>query len=483
MNHRFRRIALATVLAATLASAARGADNITLPDLGDESTAAITPAQERRLGEDFMRQARKALPFVDDAEANAYIQTLGSKLVARSDQPYQNFRFFIIDDPTINAFAVPGGFIGVHTGLILNSRSESELASVLAHETVHVTQRHIPRMMVEQQQVSLGAMAAILASILVASSGHQGGEAGIALTQAAMAQHQINFTRLFEEEADRIGMDLLARSGFDPRAMPSFFERLQNANRYNETNLPEFLRTHPVTTNRISDSRGRAERYPAKAFADSLDFQLVRAKLRALNTRDPADAVRGFRDNLAQGKFANAAAEHYGYALALKRAGDFAGARAEIGKLVARYPEQLAYQSARAEIEMAAGNFSEAVRLYAAANRKAPGSIPIARQYTAALLKTGNAREAKNTLGPILRQHPDDPALNRMMAEAAGALNERATAHRAMAEYYYLSGNPQGALEQLQLASKFAGDSFYVQSSVEARIQAIKEELKLAERK
>ena len=187
------RTLLAVTLLCQLGQAPAYADTANLPDLGDESLAVISPAQERKLGEDLMRQSRRSLAFMDDPEISEYIQSLGRKLVSHSDNPQQDFRFFVIDNPTINAFALPGGFIGVHTGLILATQSESELASVLAHETAHVTQRHIPRMIAESQRTTLPTMAAILAGILLASAGHQSGEAAIALTSAAVAQKGINW--------------------------------------------------------------------------------------------------------------------------------------------------------------------------------------------------------------------------------------------------------------------------------------------------
>ena len=478
-----RKAAIAVVTFAALGTSVVRADNVTLPDLGDESSAAITPSQERRLGAEFMRQARKTLKLVDDPEINGYIQSLGQRLVSHSDTPHQPFHFFVVEDPTINAFAVPGGYVGVHTGLMLNAQSESELASVLAHEISHVTQRHIPRMIVEEQHASLPALAAILASILVASSGHSGGEAGIALTSAAMAQREINFTRAFEEEADRIGEGLLARSGFDPRAMPKFFERMQAANRYNDTSLPEFLRTHPVTTNRIADARNRAEQYPVRNVRDSLEFLLTRARLQAFDVGDPVEIARGFRANLAQGKFRNALAERYGYALAMMRAQDIAGARAEIAKLVAQQPDRISFRIAQAQIEAAGGKFDEALSIYAAAYRKSPSWSPLAREYASTLLQTGRAREALAILAPVVREGTDDPGLYKMMASAAGDTGDRVEAHRSMAEYYYLNGNFPAALEQLQIATRFAGDNFYLQSSLDARIQAIKDEVKLAQQK
>ncbi len=465
----------------------RAVENINLPDLGDESAAAISPAQERRLGEDFMRQARRSLAFVDDPELNSYIQSLGQRLVAYADTPNKDFHFFIINDPTINAFAVPGGFVVVHTGLILSTQSESELASVLAHEITHVAQRHIPRMIADSERTALPALAAILASILLAGSGHgQGAEAGIAATTALMTQRSISFTRTFEEEADRLGMGTLARAGFDPQGMPTFFERMQALNRVNETNLtdlPEFLRTHPVTTSRIADARNRAERLPARAARDSQDYLHVHAKLRATASGNSVEVVRGFRVNLDQGKYRDVYAERYGYALALLRNRDFAGARAETQKLVAHQPNRVYYRILQAEIEMTAQRTDPALAIYAQAYKTTPTHPGLLRYYAEALLKVRQTPRAYELLKIAVRQTTDDPILYRLLAQAAGDSGHPFDAHKAMAEHYYLNGDPKAALEQLRLALRYAGDNFYQASSIEARISAIKDEMALFERK
>jgi predicted Zn-dependent protease len=483
MSYKFFPALIAVSLLLHVGSSTLLAANAALPDLGDESIAVISPTQERKLGENLMRQARRTLAFMDDPETNDYIQALGQKLASNSDNPRQDFRFFVINNPTVNAFALPGGFIGVHTGLILATKSEGELASVLAHETAHITQRHIPRLITESQRTSLPAMAAIMAGILLASSGHQGGEAAVALTSAAVAQKEINYTRSFEEEADRIGMQVLAQSGFDPRAMPAFFEQLQNLNRLNETNLPEFLRTHPVTTNRIADSRSRAEKFQVRQVPDSLEFELVRAKIRALESGNPDEIARGFRENLSQGKYRNADAEHYGYALALLRARQIPAARVEAKKLIERQPKKLTYRILQAEIEMAAQKYQQALALFADASAKYPMNATLMRYYASALLKIEQFAQAKVQLNLALKQRPEEPALHKMLAQAAGGTGANHEAHKALADYYYLTGNPHAAIEQLQLASRFAGDNFYLQSSLEARIAAIREELKTYQEK
>jgi len=465
-------VLLALVLAAP-APPLGAADPIELPDLGDASAAVISPAQERKLGEEFMRQARRSLAFVNDPEIAAYLDELGGRLVAHSDDPDTDFRFFAVQDSTVNAFAVPGGFIGVHTGLLLAAQSEAELASVLAHEIAHVTQRHIPRMLAEQQR-TLPAMAALLAAVLLAGRGAEG---AVALTAATMAQQGINFTRAAEEEADRIGIRLLAEAGFDPRAMPAFFERMQRINRHNETNLPEFLRTHPVTTSRIADSRARAERYPYKQVPDTLAFRLVQAKLRAAAPADPAEIARGFAHNLAQGRSAHAQAERYGYALALLRAREYAAARTQAQALVREAPDNMFYRTLQAEIELAAGRRDAGLALYARAYAREPGYYPLAVNYARALLAAQRARQAEPILRDALKRRPDDPVLYQLLSQASGALGNHAEAHRAMAEHYYLNGNAGAAIEQLELARRRAGDNYYLQASIDARLQAIRQEL------
>ncbi len=484
-----RKLLLSLILGAglcwplvTLNDIAAAAEGVKLPDLGDSSATVVSPAEERKLGEDFMRRARRQLAFVDDPEINEYIQSLGLRLVAASDAAGRDFRFFVVRDPTINAFAVPGGFIGVHTGLILAVRNEAELASVLAHEIAHITQRHIPRLIAESQRTTLPAMAAILASILLASSGHQGAEAGIALSTAAVAQRGINFTRAFEEEADRLGMGILATAGFDPQAMPDFFERMQSLNRYNETDLPEFLRTHPVTVNRIADARNRAARLPAarpRGTAADSAFYHVQAKLRALLGADPQETARGFKENLTQHKYALREAERYGYAIALRRAHALDAARTETQALLAEYPKNLRYRLLLAEIEIQAGRMPQALAEYAQTLAQAPQSLTVLHGYATALLQAGRAPAALELLRQAVRHRPDEPMLYKLLAQAAGEAGQWFESHQALAEYYYLHGDLSAALEQLRIAARYAGDNFYRQSSVEARMQAIKEEIAL----
>jgi len=469
---------LAAILVALLAMPIVYAGTQALPDLGDESAVVMSPHEERKLGERLMRQLRGSLRLADDPEINDYIKFLGHRLVANSDSARSEFFFFVVDEPSINAFALPGGFIGIHTGLILTAQSESELAAVMAHETAHISQRHLARMFAESKRSSKQFIGALLAAIVLASAGEtEGSTATLALAQAGLVQKQLNFTRAHEEEADRVGIRILADSGFDPRAMPTFFERLQNWNRLNETSLPEFLRTHPITTRRIAESSARADDYRYKQVLDSLEFHHIRAKLRANGRGNVAAIVKSFKENLAQGKYRNIHAERYGYALALLRFKQYDEARDQIAKLLRHDPDSVAYRISQAEIEMAAEQYRKALDIYTAAAARFPNNHPLQRYYAAALLKIGHAQEARMLLKQAVKNQPDDPTLHKMLATAAGEAGERMEAHQELATYYYLNGDLKAAIEQLTIAQRFTGDSFYLKSSLEARIKEINKEL------
>src|SRR5450756_2644477 len=303
-----------------------------LPDLGDVSQAALTPLQERQIGQQSMMQIRAGKQYLDDAEINDYLNQLGAKLVENSPEPSLDFEFFAVDDYSVNAFALPGGFIGVNAGLLLITQSESELASVLSHEISHVTQHHLARMIEGQQGDSLISLATIAVAILAARTNPQASEAAIVSAQARSIQKQLNFTRTYEEEADRIGLQLLQKSGFNTHAMPEFLERLQNSTRLLEGNAPNYMRTHPITSDRIAEIENRVQKQPYRLIPDSLNFQLVRTKLIAAQKTTP-DAIAYFRDALGTQNYGNPIAQRYGLVSALLRNNEIKRAAQELTNL------------------------------------------------------------------------------------------------------------------------------------------------------
>jgi predicted Zn-dependent protease len=465
------------ILVATATAAASAQDLNQLPELGDYSTSVVSSAEEQKLGREFMRDARRSLTFIEDPELNDYLNHLGQRLAANSNGGGVDFSFYLVKDPALNAFAVPGGHISVHTGLILATRHESELASVLAHEVAHITQRHLPRMLAAVKSQTIPMTAAIIAAILL---GGQVGQAALAATNASLIERQLRYSREFEREADTIGIRALARSGFDPRSMPQFFERMQQWARVQESNAPEFLRTHPLTTDRIAESISRAERYPPASRSNEEQFLHMRAKIRALYNGEPQRAVTYFASALEDKQNTNARADRFGYALALMASSQYDRAREQIQSLVKSQPQNPSYRIAEAEVEMSAGNHDRAVELYSAARQEFANLIVFQHYIAAALLKSGRHQDAKQVIRQVMLKSQAEPKLYAMLARAEGELKNPLAAYQALAEYHYLMGNPREALRQLQLARNYVGDSFYARASIDARVTEIEQQLRLA---
>lgn len=472
MHKLFNTLVVATIIAAVSGPARSQSE---LPDLGDYSATVLSASEEQKLGREFMRQIRQQLKFVDDLELNTYLAQLGARLARNSDQPGRKFTFYLVQDNSLNAFAVPGGHITAHTGLITNTRHESELASVIAHEIAHVTQSHIARMIARNKRTNIPAMAALIAAILL---GGQAGTAAIMGTQAALVERQLEYSRSFEEEADAIGIQTLASAGYDPRAMPEFFGRLQQYSRSQESNAPEFLRTHPLTYNRIAESVARAEQYPRVENPEETQFQLMKAKIRALyGDSNPDRVVQGFSASLQENSYANLHAEQYGYALALMADGQYQAARKLIDELIDQDPGVLSYSIALADIELSAGRPEKAAEALQKVRNTHPENLMLDLYFIGALIESEQYAQAKKILKYHLLSRRGDPRLHRMLARAEGESGNHLAAHQELAEFYYYVGIPREALRQLNLAKKYIGDSFYAKSSVEARIDEIQQEL------
>lgn len=442
-----------------------------LPDLGDVSSTAITPADERRLGERIMREIRRDPAYLDDAEVADYANSLGARLTARSDAVRQEFDFFVVRDLQINAFAMPGGFIGIHTGLLLAAQSESEVAGVVAHEIAHVTQRHIARMISQQGQSQLMSLAAMAVALLAARSNSQVAEAAVAFGQAGVVQNQLNFTRDNEREADRVGVQLLDASGFDPRGMAAFFERLQRATRVYEGGAPSYLRTHPLTFERIGDIQNRVENMPYRQVQDSLDFQLIRAKLRAENDT-PREAVAYFESSLSERKFLSEAATRYGLVASLLRAREFERAKRELVPL--RKTASPIIENLACRVTDATGDAQQALACYQAARRTYPNQRALFYGHVEQLLRVSQPAEALQLIDARLQLQPDDDRLYRLQAQAYAAQGNRLLQHRAQGEAYARAGQLGAAMEQFQIALKSGQGDFYQLSAIEARLRELR---------
>ena len=460
-----------------LISPAVCAQNVNLPSIGDSVATGMSPEQERRTGEGVIRNIRRAGGILDDPLTTEYINQLGYRLVSHSQADHSDFAFFIINDAEINAFALPGGFIGMNYGLILSSQSESELASVVAHEIAHITQRHHARAYNLAEENNIPVMAALIAAIVLGSSDNELGEAAMASLAAGTIQRQIDFTRENEKEADHIGIGLLADAGFDPFSMADFFDTLHNKSRLYGPQAPEFLRTHPVSKNRTADARNRAANYPRARLKNEFDFQLIRARLRVITSNNPKRTLDQFEQNLASGRYANKTTEQYGYALALLENNMHQKAAKIIASLIKSDPQRIAYLLAHAKQQKLAGKTKRALGTYNQALKIYPKNEALTLEYVETLLTSKQAKSAIKALTPVLHDTPSTPYFYKLLAQAEGQLKDDASRHTALAEYYYHIGQTHQALTQLKLALKDKKADFYLRSQIEARQKEFQQEI------
>ena len=496
---KLKLIVIATLLAANTAfadgilsgkpySAPANLDT-SLPDLGDVSQTVLTPQDEQRIGEQIMRDVSTSDDVVQDIEIIDYLNVLGNRLVAASPDKLQKFNFFVVRDNSINAFAMPGGVVGVHTGLIAVSNSESELASVLGHEIGHVSQHHLARMLASQKYDTFKNIAGIALALLVARSNPELANGALAASSAVSVQRQLDYTREHEREADRVGLSILDAAGFDVRAMPAFFTTLQRGTRFTEGTAPSFLRTHPLTAERIADVANRVESMPYRQVADSLTFNLVKAKLRA-NTGLAQDAVEQFQDNIKEHRFANETAEHYGLAVAMLRKNDVAGAQNQmqwLRKNVQKNNGQNAFiETLDARIQVARNNPQAAAAQYAKGLSAFPAHRGLIYGYAEHFLAINQPDKAIKLVQDKQSLYPSDAYFYDILAKAYSAKNKNLLRFQAQGEAYYRQYNLQKAIEQMELAAKAKDGNFYEQSIVEARLKELRrleENEKLADKR
>lgn len=449
---------------------------IELPNLGISANTVMSPADEQKLGKAFIRQIRRQMEILDDPQINNYINALGNRIASYSNNPEQNFQFFVINEPSINAFAVPGGFVGIHSGLILKTRSESELASVLAHEIAHITQRHIARIIDASQGFSWSGIAALIAAVVIASAADnpQIVQASVAAIMAGNIQMQINFTRTHETEADHIGMQILANAGFEPRDMSIFFERLQAASR-SLGNVPEFLRTHPVTTNRIAEARDRAEKYPRKLVHNAPHYYLMKAKLLVLTSDNKIKLLKKLKNMLNTGSYHDERATRYALALTLLATLQTDEVQTQIDWLLKNDGDRLIYHLLKARLRLLQNNPTKALQLYEQALQIYPGDKMLGLDYAEKLLQNNAPEKAKAVL--LSMSASSNPYYHRLLAKAYQLTGAIVLAHLAYAENYYLMGQTALALEQVKLARQENNLNFYLASRIDARYNELQAQL------
>lgn len=461
------------------------AQNVELPDMGSSAGSILSPEEESRYGARMLYELRRLDLVLEDALLDDYVHALGYRLVALSERPEQAFTFFIVRSEEINAFAAPGGFVGLNAGLMHTAESESEVAAVLAHEVAHVTQRHLVRAYESMQKATLPIALAMLGAILASrNASGDGAEAAVIGGMGLLQQQSINFTRHNEYEADRIGIFTLAKAGFDVEAMAGFFARMSRATRANNNyELPEFLRTHPVTAARVTEAKNRVEairRDPpkvAESAANEARFRLMRERAHVLSVGEPGKLADSYRRELRTADTARIASLRYGLALSLLRSGQAKAALKELDALLADAPNELAFRIPKIEARRLAGDIEGALDEIAALAEISPDHRAIQLAYAETLNATGklaNGKQAMSVLRPLLAKQASDPTLQETFARACELAGDEARALEAHAEVALYTGRPYDAMEQLKRLLERPGIDYYQRARVESRIEELK---------
>ncbi len=467
-----RRLARVMCYALLLTSIAPSmAAEFNLPSLGDTSSSIMSREQEYQLGRTWLSMLRGSVRTLEDPLLKDYVEREVYALAESSQLDDRRLAFVMINSPELNAFAAPGGVVGVNGGLFLHAHTEAEFASVMAHELAHLSQRHFARGLQHQQQNRIPLMAALLASVVLAASGSDAGFAALASTQAAAIQEQRRFSRQNEQEADRIGILNLKEAGYDPNAMPNMFERLAKLSRFSQT-PPEFLLTHPVSQSRIADSRNRAGQLNNAGRRDSVYYQMMRARVQLLYEDSPGIAARRFQALLDEHDGKHAAAR-YGLTLALIRSGQPGQAAKALEPLVIEFPDNIAVQLARAELDSSQNRLDEALVRIDRLLKGQPENYPLLDAKADLLLRKRDYVHAEQVTDQLTRLRSDDPDVWYLASEIRGLAKNILALHQARAEYFMLVGDLDQADEQLDLALKRAEDSFVISSRINARKEEI----------
>ncbi len=446
-----RSLCFLTLLGLLAASPALGQNN--LPSLGDRISGTVSLEQEYRMGQQFLSQIRRSAPTIPDALLNDYLEFVSYKLASRSQLQDHRLSFVIIDSEELNAFAAPGGVIGVNTGLFINARSEAEFASVMAHEIAHVSQRHFARGVDEAQAGRIPQLGALLASVLImATSDASHGTAAITAAQGMAVDNQLRFSRSNEAEADRIGQDTMFNAGFDPDAMSSLFERLMAVNRFGRR-PPEFLLSHPLTESRIADSRGRASRYPTREYDPNLEYQFMRARVLGHYAGDKGAHVleqqRAFERSSTEFE---QDANRYALAIAYWEDEQYAQANQTLAPLLDKYPNRITLVVTQAEFFTAQNEPVQAQQFLERHLQINPNNHPLTMAYVDALLENRQYQRAAQMMEQHSKNRPNDHHLWYQLAETWGQAGDISKVHQARAEYFRLLADYRRAREQLQFA-------------------------------
>jgi len=462
MKHRIPRntlIYLFVALICTHTSASNQyKNNPDLPTIGNTSSTLVSIEQERKLGEAWLRSLRGQVNTYNNTIIEEYLTQLIYSLAPYSNVIDRDFSLVMVDSPALNAFAVPGSIIGVNAGLFIHAFSEQEFASVLSHELAHLGQRHYARQLEQQQTSTPLTLAGILTSIVIAATtGSDAGLAALAATQAINADQQLSFSRQNEQEADRLGIVTLYNSGYNPRAMPTMFERMYKKSRLQGDAIPEYLSTHPLSESRISDTRNRATQYKQRNYADNIEYHISKNMIISDYAESEKTAINYFNSIIKKGNTTQVDAAKFGLAYASlkhkpKNSIDI------LDKLIAQTPNRISFIVTHAKALHYNKQSSLAIKTLNTALERNPDNYPILDALAEIYLESDLIQESEKTLKTLVRIHEQNPRLWYELAEAHGLAGNIVDLHRARAEYFFLTNHMESAIKQLKLALQKSKD-------------------------
>jgi len=446
-----------------------------LPEIGISGFSVLSLDKERQIGQAMMRQLRASQPLIQDPVLIEYINYLGNQLVKNAQDVNYAFKFFLINNNELNAFAFFGGHVGIHSGLLTTADNESELASVIAHEISHVTQRHLARRLESTSQSQALSMAGMISGILLALVNPTVGMAALSASMAASQQASINYSRANEKEADRVGIALLANSNFDPQGAPNFFSKMSEKYRY-ASKPPAMLLTHPLPESRITDARQRAQNYPIRQLAPSLYFELAKSRIQARYQGNPKDNISYFKLLLRQKKYKLTAAAEYGLAISYFENKQYRSAKKLLESLKDQDEHNLFYIDLLTDVYLALEEYNTALTMLADLALFMPNNQVISLNYGNALLNAGKYKQATTVLQDFLLVNPDNFIAYDILTSVYRKQDNRGLMHTAKAEVLALLGAYNKAVDELQTSYSLVEDQPLLQKRIKARILQFQEQ-------
>ncbi|MCB1644316.1 MAG: M48 family metallopeptidase [Pseudomonadales bacterium] len=483
MKLSYLRCALLLMLMLLKSYSSAAAEDLNLPVLGDATSSIVSLEEERELGQNFLRSLRAQAPRVRDPLLQDYLEHLIYRLASHSELQDRRLDLVVIDNNTINAFAAPGGIVGVNLGLFLYAETENEISAILAHEIAHLSQRHFARGLEASRGATLSNLAGMLAGIILVSvAGTDAGLAAITAGQGVAQSQMLRYSRTREAEADRVGIQTLAEAEMDPRAMAYMFERLERANRFNTSRIPEFLLTHPVTRDRIADTYNQTRQYPQKAYPLNLDYQLMKVRAEVFASDNLPTLIQQFEAGLNHADPVLKDASRYGLVLAHTLRGDADAAQRYLNPLKTAHPHKIAVTLAEAALHTKVERYENAEAILEQAVLLNPDNPPISMAYADVMIRSKQPAQAVEVLSRLVQKRPNDIEAWYLLAEAYGLANDIIGVHEARAEYFVLTGNLDQAVKQLGYAIPLARDDFTLNARLQTRIEEI-HQMRIRDRK